>query len=127
MPVWPARAVLPMRWVYEVGEVGRSKLSTQETRLKSMPRDIPYSLFFLMGFLFWGNGGSVWSFPDVAGSDRPLSKLEGSASLRFLPSEPTSTLSLDESWICDSKFWLDGRGSAGSPNASCSSDAIMIS
>lgn len=38
MPECPARAVLPIRWRYEVVVVGRSKLMTDEADVKSMPR-----------------------------------------------------------------------------------------
>lgn len=60
MPARPARAVLPIRWVYDVGEVGKSKFSTHETFLKSIPRETPYSLSFLDVFLFF-RGRSTWS------------------------------------------------------------------
>lgn len=43
VPVRPARAVRPTRCVYEREEKGRSKLMTQATSMKSMPRETPYS------------------------------------------------------------------------------------
>jgi hypothetical protein len=52
IPVRPARAVRPTRWVYDLDVVGRSKLSTQATSTKSTPRVTPYSLsLFCLRFL----------------------------------------------------------------------------
>jgi len=44
IPVRPARAVRPTRWVYAREEVGKSKFRTQATSTKSTPRVTPYSL-----------------------------------------------------------------------------------
>lgn len=43
VPVAPARAVRPILWRYDFVVVGRSKLIMNETFLKSIPRETPYS------------------------------------------------------------------------------------
>lgn len=40
LPGLPALPVRPMRWMYETVDCGKSKLTTRETPLKSIPRAI---------------------------------------------------------------------------------------
>ena len=56
MPVRPALAVRPIRCVYDLELVGRSKFMTHATFLKSIPLDTPYSLSFLAPFNFFFGG-----------------------------------------------------------------------
>ena len=70
IPFLWARAVRPIRWVYDFEVVGRSKFSTQARLLKSRPREMPYSLSlrFLAFFFFLGLGvgsGSACSWEVV--------------------------------------------------------------
>ena len=62
---WHPRTPRPGRSSYSVGdEVGRSKLSTQETSTKSTPRVTPYSLSppFRFRFRDFPGGGGEWYF-----------------------------------------------------------------
>ena len=60
VPPRPARAVRPTRCVYARAEDGKSKLRTQATSRKSIPRATPYSLSDLTPWRF------LWR-PDFAG------------------------------------------------------------
>lgn len=125
MPVFPALAVRPMRWVYDVEEVGRSKLSTQLTFLKSIPRETPYSLSFLRFFLFLGSG-SVVLYSAVT-SEGLFFGSEDPASSSLPASDWISTSSPDGYSLWDSVLVFGARLLIFSPIASCSSDAMMIS